>query len=269
MSKEHIAKTQEAILAGAGHLNPETSTVVVCGAQFYDGGFVEPLPQLLEKCKKLVLVDVDPVSLDELHRRLGSSPKVTKAVLDLSDSLKNIPKFREETAPMTDPNAFADKIADFFQKTTKETIIREGFPAVLEERETADYVISSLVSSQLAVRLKALLFSIYQDKFGESMQQRLMDPSNEDRILPAYELMATYMPSKHAFDLSKLAGAKGRIYLSDTMGAFGGEITLVPPKAQHFIHKIMKPAGGGEPITWQWKYKVSILEEYEVKAFLR
>src|SRR5579863_10764135 len=54
----HVFQTQQSILKGSGHLNPDTSVVVVCGAQFYGDKFVEPLPQLLEKCKKLILLDV-------------------------------------------------------------------------------------------------------------------------------------------------------------------------------------------------------------------
>ena len=110
---EHIENTRKAILEGAGHLNPEKSIVVVCGAQCYEGGFVEPLPELLAKCKKLVLVDVDPVSLEELHRRLDNSPKVSTVVLDLSASLKNITNFRNETALITNRDVFLEKMADF------------------------------------------------------------------------------------------------------------------------------------------------------------
>ena len=143
---------------------------------------------------------------------------------------------------------------------------RDPLPSVLEQGETADYVISSLVASQLAVRLKELFFSMYQEKFGEPI---VANPRFMGAILPIYAQMSSHMPAKHSFDLSKWVGKEGRMYLSDTMSAFGGMFPLVPANAQSFFNKIMKPAGGGEPVTRQWKYSVSAMEVYEVKSYLR
>lgn len=257
---EHVAKTQELILKGAAHLNPEKSVVVVCGAQYYNGGFVEPLPQLLEKCKKLVLVDVDPTTLNELHTLLGNSPKVSKVALDLSASLKNIPNFRKETAEITNPDLYIDKIIEFLNNATLERAA--GLPGVLEEGETADYVISSLVSSQLAIRLKELLFSLYAEKFKSPIQFKLMTPAITNKLLPVFAKLSTQLPAKHAEDLAVWAGEKGRIYLSDTFTCSGN--ILLPKRVDELFAAAVKP---GERLNWN--YRVSFFEDYKVQAYIR
>lgn len=116
----HVFQTQQSILEGSGHLNPDTSVVLVCGAQFYDDKFVEPLPQLLEKCKKLILLDIDPVTLEKLHIMLGSSSKVTTVVLDLTCALKDLPVFYKNSSKSS-PQEFILNMSNFLEKVTTDT----------------------------------------------------------------------------------------------------------------------------------------------------
>ncbi len=211
----HVLKTQRSILDGSSHLNSDTSVVVVCGAQFYDDKFVEPLPQLLEKCKKLILLDVDPVTLEKLHKMFGSSSKVSTVVLDLTCALKDLPAFNKASSKAS-PQEFISNILNFLEKVTEETEKRaEGLSGVLGETASADYVISSLVASQLSIRLKEALFTLFSKKFGSHISSA-MTPQLEVKISKVLKQNIQTLTIKHAKDLCALAGKAGRVYFADS-----------------------------------------------------
>ena len=211
----HVFQTQQAILEGSGHLNPDTSVVVVCGAQFYGDKFVEPLSQLLEKCKKLILLDVDPVSLEKLHIMLGSCSKVSTVVLDLTCALKDLPAFYQDSSKSS-PQEFILSMCNFLEKVTTDTEKRAaGLPGVLSEAASADYVISSLVGSQLSVRLKETIFSLFSKKFGTPISSA-MTKELLAKIAEVLRKNTHALAIKHIEDLCAWAGQEGRVYFADS-----------------------------------------------------
>jgi hypothetical protein len=262
----HILQTQRAVLEGSGHLNPDTSVVVVCGAQFYEDKFVEPLPQLLEKCKKLILVDIDPVTLQKLHTMLGSSSKVSTVVLDLTCALKDIPAFNKDSSKLS-PQEFIASLFNFLEKVTKDTEKRAaGLAGVLGEAASADYVISSLVASELSVRLKAALFSLFSKKFGSdmcsSMTSQLYDRGNE-----VVKQSTHVLTLKHAEDLCAWAGEAGRVYFADTY-KFNNNTLITEKTISDLRHILDKKKGTNKLTKNEWHWIANKSHDYSVISLL-
>ncbi len=249
----HVLQTQQAILEGSAHLKPDSSIVVVVGAQFYDDKFVEPLPQLLEKCKKLILVDVDPATLKVLHTMLGTSEKVSTVVLDLSCALKDLRDFNHDFS-QSSPDVFSAGVIDFLRKVTDDTEKREaGLPEVLAEGESADYVISSFVATQLSLKLVDALCSMFRKKFGVNMTSTMLPPLLQKGAAVVVENIHTQV-TKHARDLCVWAGEKGRVYLAD--GCWNDNDTeFMDQKTINKLGQIFKERKGFKQLTkkvWYW-----------------
>ncbi len=262
----HVLKTQEAILRGSSHLDPDSSVVVVCGAQFYGEKFVEPLPQLLEKCKELILLDVDPATLEKLHSMLGSSDKVSKVVLDFTFALKDLPAFWKDSSESTQQE-FISNISDFMEIVTKNTEKRAaGLPGVLSATRSADYVISSLVASQLTIRLKEDLFSLFSKKFNCHITS-VMTPQLTEKIADVLLQNMHTLMLKHTQDLCALAGQKGRVYFADSYK--NNSIKLIADETLKDLAEILeKRKGTNELIEDEWYWAANPQFIYDVKSIL-
>jgi hypothetical protein len=239
----HVLQTRGQILRGSDHLNRETSTVVVCGAQFFDDKFVEPLPELLEKCKKMILLDVDPATLEKLHQMLGSSAKVSTMVMDFTFALKDLPAFYKESSKSS-PQQFLFNMCNFLAKVTLKTGNREPGLSV----ESADYVISSLVGSQLALCLKKNILSHFAKKFGQS-HNAYMGPLLENRSGEELTKCVHALVIKHVEDLCATAGQEGRIYFADSYQSNNG--TLLPePTIINFTQTLCNRSKGLQIAKW-------------------
>jgi hypothetical protein len=262
----HIFQTQQSILEGSSHLNPDTSVVVVCGAQFYGDKFVEPLPQLLEKCKKLVLLDVDPVTLETLHVKLGSSSKVSKVVLDLTCALKDLPAFYTDSSKSS-PQEFISNMGIFLEKVTTDTEQRAaGLPGVLSETTSADYVVSSLVGSQLSIRLKEAMFSLFTKKFGSHISSA-MTPQLLAKLSIVLQKSIHALTIKHTEDLCAWAGPKGRVYFADSYKF--NENILVTKKTLNDLAQILDNRKGSNTLTQkEWHWIANQNNDYSVMSIL-
>lgn len=262
-SFKHVSKTRELILQESSRLNPEKSTVVVCGAQYFDNEFIEPLPELLNRCKKLVLLDIDPATLDKLHEMLGRSPKVAKVAVDLSASLKLIPDFCLEIETITN-NEYAQKMLTFLLNVAAYANTRApGLPGVLEEGETADLVISSLVASQLGIRVKEVLFTLYANKFKEHISN-IINPVVLNKLATSLHTVQHALSTKHLEDLCIFGGEKGRIYFADTI-TFNNSPMLTGKTCEAFEAILRKRWGDVKISQWQWNS--SDCDTYDVNAY--
>lgn len=264
----HVLKTQQMILDGSKHLNPNHSIVVVCGAQFYDNKFVEPLPQLLERCKKLILIDVDPLTLENLHKMLGSSVKVSTVILDLTCSLKDLHAFYDNTSKSS-PLEFCEKMHSFLEKVIEDINQRAvRLPGVLAETESADYVISSLVGSQLAVRLKEALFAHYLKKFNAPIRSFMEEQKEmEAKLSEVVQRCIHSLAMKHTEDLCAWAGKEGRVYLADSYKLNNNP--LVSENTFTKISQILEKRKGSDKLTtknWHWFADKNL--DYTVYAIL-
>ncbi len=266
----HVLQTQRYILEGSGLLDPNKSIVVVCGAQFYDDKFIEPLPQLLERCNKLVLVDIDPITLEKLHRMLNGSTKVSTVVLDFTCSVKNFSSFYENLLTST-PEEFINNSLRFLEKVNVEAAsnLRSArLPGVLAEFEEADYVISSLVASQLSVSLRDGLFSMFKKKFNASIFSFLEDEVL-DKFFDVLNQVTDTLVIKHVENLSAWAGRKGRVYLADTYSYIyqSENIELVSDVAFDKITSLLKKRRATDDLTFkQWHWVANKDHDYTVKA---
>lgn len=265
----HVFQTQKAILAGSGHLNSETSVVVVCGAQFYDEDkFVEPLPQLLEKCKRLILLDVDPVTLENLHLMLGNSSKVSKVVLDLTCALKELPGFHKKASS---PEGFILGMCDFLDKVTIDTEKRAaGLPGVLgvlSDAESADYVISSLVGSQLSIRLKEMIFELFSKKFGSHISSA-MTSELLDKAAEVLKKNMHALTTKHTEDLCAWAGQEGRVYFADAYKFNQINIVLADKTLKDLTQILDKKKKSSKLAITEWHWIANRSHDYSVISIL-
>lgn len=260
----HPRATQEFILEGAGHLRPDESVVIVCGAQFLDQSFLEPLPFLLERCKKLILTDVDPQTLKSLHQKLGESPKVKCVELDFTDALRKIP-FKDEELQCSSPTEFFNKANNFLQTITEEAKERARLSLKeIEKEDRVDYVISSLVSSQLGVKLKQIIFHVFTEKLGYSPTS-LFSKEQYDQLAASILACNDLMAKNHVLDICSWAGARGNIYYADTfrMGA-------TPMISDSGTREIMTILSKKEKtlVSREWTWVESNQTYYPVKATL-
>lgn len=246
---DHAFNTRKAILQTSTRLDPNESIVLVFGAQFFNGKFVEPLPELLNRCKKMILVDVDLNSLNEL-KALLNSPKVIIKQKDLTNSFDSLVEFEKSLSEKPTQAEFIEKSVKLVNKITKETINRAaGISEVLEKDEKADYVISSLVASQLAVNFKDLLFSLFENIFKVNLKQLLMKGSFKEIIQPFEEIYQATI-SKHTEDVSVCTKLKGKIYLADTMSVNDSSLGM-----QKLFETLISKASKDARFTqgqWMW-----------------
>ncbi len=262
----HVLQTQQSILEGSAHLNPESSIVVVVGAQFYDDKFVEPLPQLLEKCKKLILIDIDPVTLGKLHAMLGNNPKVFTVVLDLTCTLEDLQAFNRDFSKSSQLVFFAG-LVDFLNKVAEDTEKRvAGLPGVLGEGESADYVISSLVASQLSRKLIEGLLFLFLKKFGFNISP-VTTPQLKDTLNKARDESSHALATKHAKDLCAWAGEKGRVYLADTYK--WNKVVYIHQKTSDELMQILRNRKGAPKVTQkEWHWRTNFWNDYSVTSLL-
>lgn len=270
----HVLQTQKMILDGSKHLDPNKSIVIVCGAQFYknnnENKFIEPLPQLLERCKKLILVDVDPVTLENLHKMLGSSTKVSTVVLDLTCSLKHLHTFYEEASQST-KREFRNKIFTFLKKVSEDTTNRAaGLAGILVGEESADYVISSLVASQLSIRLKEALFNLYQKKFVNHISEVISEI--EEKTMWEHISEASHLfVMKHVEDLCAWAGTNGSVYFADSVNLFqnGQKLCLVTQETIKCLSDVLRKRKEipNSLATRQWQWVANERYHYDINAW--
>lgn len=149
-AKMHVEQTRKTILAGADHLNKGQSVVVVFDPKFYgpDDEPVEPLDQLLKKCKQLVLVSSSQATLDKLKVKLGNNPKVVTHVSDWTGGItRNIARVGAEVELLQVKDAqearFVCGVRDALD-ASKPKIEADKLLAKIGA-EKVDYVVSSLV----------------------------------------------------------------------------------------------------------------------------
>jgi hypothetical protein len=261
----HAFLTQEFILKGGKHLDPQKSVVLVCGAQCYDGKFVEPLPELLLKCKKMILIDIDPDTLQQLSSVL-KSPKVSTMTLDLTNSLSDLESFEKEVRQnQFTPSQFINKMQLWIEKLIDDTQSRTAGLGALESEESADYVISSLVGSQLFTKVKMQFFHLFEEQFHAPISS-VINPSQW------FNLINTGMEAlinKHIDDLLAWAGVSGIVYFADSITLKHQNLS-VPIVSSSCVEKIelhlKEKREKVEERNWHWMENLNSI--YDVKALL-
>lgn len=262
-SYDHPFNTRKAILQSSSHLDPNESIILIFGAQFFNGKFVEPLPELLGRCKKMILVDADINSLNQIKEILNS-PKVVTKQKDLSNSFDSLIEFEKSLSEKPTQAEFIEKSVKLVNKVTKETLNRAaGISEVLEKDEKADYVISSLVGSQLAVIFKEVLCSFFENIFKVNLKQLLMKGKFKEIMLPFEEAHQAVI-SKHAEDLSSCTKFKGKIYLADTISVNNASLKM-NKLFETILNKVSKDA---KLFQGQWKWVKSPTCMYEVLSII-
>jgi hypothetical protein len=254
------------ILEGASHLNPDKSVVVVFGAQYYRNQFVEPLPELLQMCKRLVLVDIDPFTLKKLHEMLGKSEKVALVVQDVARAFQGLSAFQKKKEKASS-REYLEAMFTFLEEVAADTQKRSaGLSGILAEGETADYVISSLVGTELGDNLKSILLSSYKKKFGSAFPVSELTPDREEKWRRCLEVLTI----KHAEDLWSLSGQKGRVYCANTYALVvdKGQYKILREGAFASLSKLFEDRNHSRPIlsrTWHW---ITSEKDYLVMALL-
>lgn len=265
----HIAQTQEFILEGAKHLNPEKSIIVVCGAQFFNNKYVDPLPELLNKCKKLILIDIDTTTLNKLKEMLNS-PKVVTVTMDLSNSYHDLILFEKEMESQNrTPSEFFDQFFSIFEKAMKdkhETM--RNIEGALQKNERADYVVSSLVGSQLALELQGSVTFAFEKIFKTKADSFLTSHSNyEDKFVDYVRKGIIEITKSHLKDLFIWAGSSGCVYFSDTFSQ--PNYTLIDiGEIRKFLNSVKEKEKTIQERNWHWIRDKSKDDTYFVHAFL-
>lgn len=263
----HPEKTKEFILEGCAHLDPEKSVVVVCGAQGHENQFVEPLDIILHKCKRLILVDIDEITLSQLKAHLDSQ-KVTTMKMDLSFASKLLQSFMDEVGQNNwKPIEFYEKVVQFFTQLI-EHVTRAGISFPLEQDESIDFIISSLTASQLAMKVKLCVYLMIQERFHISAVDFISGLGNQKReVLQKLSLeLNAVMIKRHVSQLFACAGKHGNVYLADVVMLDGMEEPLISPD----ILLDLEQTFGQE--NWQernWHWVQDPEHVYSIQAFLR
>lgn len=260
----HPLKTREFILEGCKHLDPQKSVVLVCGAQYYDGNYVEPLPELLAKCKRLILVDVDQSTLDQLKERLNSQ-KITIISQDLSCTNERLESFRREVEQhQYRHDEFYRHAARFVTELIADIeAMPPGIAGILAEGESADYVVSSLVASQLPAKINKYLFRVISACYKYDMEEF----SGHAQIKDLEELLSQLnrvMVKKHLSDLFACAGQHGGVYFADTFKL--NNTLVIHPDVQEDLRKTFSQRVHGKTGNWHWMEDLKRI--YTVGAFL-
>jgi hypothetical protein len=204
-SQDHRTNTQKLILSQTAHLNPKSSIVMVIGAQ----PGIEPLKELLAQCKELWLLDFDQDTLDLNFKALGSSKKVKTKLIDLSAVSEELAAFKtkQEVLPCKTEEDFILQAKALIKQCHAKIESRKLGFGLLPDGQHADYVISSLVSSQLSILLRDELRLIAKKIFGKKLNSFFAREISD---------CCDAMIKKHAEDLRHWAGKKGAIYFADT-----------------------------------------------------
>lgn len=266
----HRQQTQNLILRGAKNLRPDQSVVVVCGAQFYGQTFIEPLPQLLKQCKKLILVDIDSQTLEQLRERLGNAPKIQCVKHDLSGALEKLSAVETQLLEAPSPLEFVRIANTLFTEIFQKALTKEARPLPgIKEGDSVDYVISSLVASQLGIKVKETVFSMFKTRFGYPPNSiaESKDPATLQafsRFSDLVNICNNALAKRHVDDLCFWAGSVGNIYYSDTFRL--DDIPIIGDHTAELIDEALTERGSLIKREWTWPEDQQTF--YPVKATL-
>lgn len=262
--KEHIYHTRRSILHGAAHLKG-TETIVVLGP-----GEIEPLKELLEKCHQLILIGFDGQYLNDKAKELNSK-KVKVMIADFSGGLCEaaqalINKTEQNLSKdiMTARHNFYKDFFDLYENF-------KHYDSCLKIQ--ADYVISSLVSSQLLSPLDGVIV-----EFAERVLGLFVDNlPRESEYGSRYRLLRVRLESslleKHMRDLQSWVKPRGRIFFSDTtvlrtMAPTTSKPSLEVAIEKEFLSEIEHHFSIIEKRQWKWFCMPLSGTGYDIQAYL-
>jgi len=259
---EHIKYTRAFLGEGIARL-PKKAIVVVCGAQIYNNEMVEQLDKILPICRKLILIDYDENTLKLLSNKLKSK-KVVIVKFDLSGNcVEDFAALKTELAVNKyDNDGFIKAVAKFLNKLNAKIKdhriqLKDICPAV----EKADFVVSSLVgtqlSGQLAPRIKAL--------FAE----RNLEFHDHIEVAKQQQTFCLTMLTKHAMDLYSWTAPKGQLYFADTTIDFiiANTHNEINPHSLPIIYdELQRCAQQSTVKNWYWIFQP--YKFYKVRAIM-
>lgn len=207
--KPHIDNSRNLIMHAAAQF-PSGKTVVVLGP-----GLIEPLQKLLLNCGKLILIDNDPLSLAFIAKQLDS-PKVETRTMDLSGGFCEAGEAFMEKMQKKESHEKGSSRKNFYLELFQvyNAFRPESCPIDIQ----ADYVISSLVSSQLSVMVTRLISSFAEKDLRIGMGKIYeMDERNSVTHEKLGLQLLHLMLERHINDLQSMTKPNGKIYFSDTV----------------------------------------------------
>lgn len=249
---DHVKKTRGLINFGASGLN---GRLIVFGP-----GLIEPLEELSKKFEEVVLVDYDKKSLELASKRL-SCKKVICHKFDLNGELyKNLDALFEKTiVEKSDFSVFHTRLESILNNfKVKDSNISK----ILGK---ADYVISSLVASQLILLVRELF-----DNFIKFQFDLQLDTFESQKF---YHNFAPISHMRHLNDLMDTLKPGGKIYFADTIThkyliPYVGEDRRFIYIEKKFLDEIRKNHEVVKENNWHW---LSIPETglgWEVQGFV-
>ncbi|GEM_PF-3395686 len=232
----HTKRIRDAILKGAEGLR---GTVLVLGADK-----MEPVAELAQQFDKVILVNLDKAVLQKSVKDIPEDlkQKIELRVLDISglfDAFTDRLDAIIESTDLADEAEYA--LADFFRQAV--------LPPVPIAEHEADYVVSSLLMSQLDIVFRTALENTLIRKFGTG--------NYSDHLRLEMERLREKIQLEHLGNLRRWTAPEGKIYFADTDYKMrevskGNEIikrqkinVLIPGEVRKSIHEFLKPEETG------------------------
>lgn len=214
---QHTTQTRKEVMKAAKHLNPKESIVVVCGPLPFDNEFVEPLREILPRCKKLYVLDYSQTNLDMTCKLLKSDKVVPKRIDLTRGAWEEWIKFRMGVVEhKMDYTLFTARLFSFFYGTPVTLSMLPIKPQKVfgtsGKRLRADLVISSLVGVEMTNIIKRDVLDFITQHFQKPEGEQF-DPTHMDQFYKAVEYYTDEMTTLHAADLCAWTKKEtGRVY---------------------------------------------------------
>jgi len=252
----HISNSRTLMERGARRL-PEHGRIVVLG-----GGLIEPWKQLYASCQELLLVDCDLATLQAVAAHLPRE-KVTSLQMDLSGGVCAEADHFVENAfrQQYSPEKFLAEMHLFYNRASPKELDFNGI------FNNADYVVSSLVASQLSINVIRYFDWAFNQLFTFSLESYL-NSKNSAIIQESIKYRNRFMDklfNKHIADLSHLARAEATVYFADTTSKPTEDLSIISSDS---IAHLSQYFAIEEQQKWLWYYQTRQSPPYCVEAFL-
>jgi hypothetical protein len=267
---DHTFQTSELILKGAAHLDPEKSIVMIFGL-----GEAEPIEELLKRARKIYIIDHDQESLDTWRDKL-KSPKVVPIKFDLTGSEHLLDSFENEVRELKySKEDFVKNSLGLLEKIQQEArSASRQYLKLLTDGDSPDFVISSLVASQLGINIKNRIREIYKKHYGEDFETYINDekcPVEQNSKVAfgnAFENILPLLASRHFNEVVAFKKAES-IYIADSISQnflFKETVYYTLPQLNQLSDTFKRQKANYETRKWTWVEQS--LREFPVQAWL-
>jgi hypothetical protein len=253
--RDHVTNTREAILKGAEKLDKKAKIVV------FGPGLVEPLEQLATDGRELVLIDWDEHSLGHLQEKLLAAKKTNVSIIKMDltgGALKLLDQLDGKT-----PQDLVKKIILIYKTFKPQPLPLDGAFG------TCDYVISSLVATQLSGQVQSYFRTLFHDKFGCDARTYInADAKVFKEYFAAKAIFQEKLETRHFTDISSLLKPKGKAYFADTMCAISTFDESEPMLLEATINNLPEKFEVMKRRKWNWVVDPQGNTGFRIEAFL-